>query len=475
MALTPLNPRSSPGRTESDGDDAPLGEPFLDLSPDPQAPAPEPTLPDLSGLDSAESIPVLPPGALLDSDVDIPVFGSEAAAAQAAPGAAKSKKGTPRAPVGSSSEIPVFEADRLAEVEAKQRAVAGLLAARGMDGLLLQRPHNVAWFTTGSECLWAPGRRPALALFVTPDARVALTSDIDSAQIFETELAGLGFQLKERPWAEPRQVLADDVCRGRKACSDTGVGKTVDASTWLAPLRLPLGLYECERLRVLGRDAVHAVEATARHVQRGWTEAEIAGELAHRLMRRRIEPESIRILGDERGERFAHWSYGDAPVERSCVLVATGRRWGLRVCTARTMTFGPPSTWLRDAHRTAALVQATALHFTLPEWTVDEVWPRVRRIYEKFGNPEAWRTHEQGAILGYEAIEQPIVPKSLFRLAPRMPVCWSPRIGPALLCDTALVGPQGPELLTPCGGWPTLQVAVKGVTTFRPDILVRSA
>ena len=41
---------------------------------------------------------------------------------------------------------------------------------------------------------------------------VVVTTNAESAQLFDRELQGLGFQLKERPWHEPRSTLIEDLC-----------------------------------------------------------------------------------------------------------------------------------------------------------------------------------------------------------------------------------------------------------------------
>ena len=58
-------------------------------------------------------------------------------------------------------------------------------------------------------------RHPAAALFITPDARVVIADNVDSGQLFDKQLGGLGLQLKQRPWHAGRNGLLDDLCRGR--------------------------------------------------------------------------------------------------------------------------------------------------------------------------------------------------------------------------------------------------------------------
>ena len=135
-------------------------------------------------------------------------------------------------PVGpmSSAEFQTVDGDRLADIQHKHAAVKQLLAVRQLDAILLQRPLNFAWFTSGGDCSRGGSSDASAALFITPEARVVVTSNAESAQLFDRELQGLGFQLKERPWHEPRATLMDDLCRGRKVASDARFNGTPDIS-----------------------------------------------------------------------------------------------------------------------------------------------------------------------------------------------------------------------------------------------------
>jgi hypothetical protein len=105
--------------------------------------------------------------------------------------------------------------------------------------------------------------------------------------------------------------------------------------------------------------------------------------------------------------------------------------------------------------------------------SLDQVWARLQRIYEKFGAPDEWRLADQGEVCGYEACECSVVPGSDFRLESGQPVFWHPTVGPAIVGDTLLIQPEGQASLTRSVQWPMLTVAVKGVSIELPGILVR--
>ncbi|VAX38720.1 hypothetical protein MNBD_PLANCTO02-2631 [hydrothermal vent metagenome] len=374
----------------------------------------------------------------------------------------------------SSGEIPLADYDRIIDVKQKHQQIADFLQAHQYDAVILQSPHNFSWMTSGGDNSRAGSSETTASLFITPDARLVATSNVDSARLFEHEIPGLGFQLKERPWHEPCIGLLEDLCRGRTVASDTGILRTFDISAQLHNMRIPLSSLECERMRDLGKKLAHAVEATARNFQYGQTEAEIAGQISHRLIKHRIIPERIQIRAIKKNPIYPHWTFSNEKVESAVIISAVGRLHGLCVGVSRTVSFGEPETPILGAHHRAVLMQATGMFFSKPEWEVFEIWKRLQRIYEKFGCENEWQLADQGHIIGYQTSEIPIVPKSEFRVTPRMPIHWHPSIGPATVGDTILVGEEGFELLTPMEEWPRLNVEVKGVVFTRPDILRRS-
>src|SRR5207302_4920451 len=91
-------------------------------------------------------------------------------------------------------------ADRRADVDAKQTSIAELLQETGRECVLLLEPENVLWMTSGATAsgILNPDELPAL--FLSPEQRWLVASNVDSQRLFDEELNGLGFQLKEWPW-----------------------------------------------------------------------------------------------------------------------------------------------------------------------------------------------------------------------------------------------------------------------------------
>ncbi len=372
----------------------------------------------------------------------------------------------------SSGEFATLDMVRMTEIDRRHSLIREFLEQENYAALLLQQPANFAWLTGGGFNQRGGMTGNSGCVFVTPDARLIACSNADTAQFFESDVAGLGFQLKERPWFEPRAVMVADLCRGRRVASDTGVNGTDDVSLRLLGMRLPLNDYDIEHIREAGRLLTHGIEATARAFTRGRTEAEVAGELSHRLLKRGVIPERIQILGDGRGRRFRYWNHDQSTVQRYCTISVVGRYHGLYVGAARTVSIGDPPNDLLVAFEQAALVAATGMFFSQPEWELFEVWNRVRRIYEKTGAGSEWQRADQADVVEYEFGSVPLMPNSEFRLSPGVPIFWHPSVGPVVMGDTVIVTKDGTEVLTPPGEWPTVPISVKGVSINIPGILV---
>jgi len=360
-------------------------------------------------------------------------------------------------------------------VEEKQQRVRDLLSELGADALLLQDPANVAWFTAGADLFRFGPDNCRTSVFVTSEARLFATNSVDSAQIFERDAFGLGFQLKQREWFQPHQDLIDDLCRGRRVISDSGVSGTVGVSDRIAAIRQPLTRLEVDRLRRLSRIATHAVEATAQGIRPGTTESAVAGEVSHRLIKRTVMPVRIQVCADGRNARYRHWTYSEDPIQKYAVVSCLARRWGLSVGVCRTVAFDRVPPDLAEAHEKAVLMHATGQFFSRNGSVLADVWKKVHRIYEKFGLPGEWQLADQAALVGFLSSEQQVLPDSPYVLEAPTAVYWHPSVGPAMTGDTVLVEESSVEFLTTRRSWPKLTVHVKSRPVPCPGILTISA
>ncbi|MFH1301475.1 MAG: M24 family metallopeptidase [Planctomycetota bacterium] len=372
----------------------------------------------------------------------------------------------------SSGEIPTTDPRRAIDVDRKQQQIIDFLEQHQLDAVLLQSPENIAWFTAGADLTRSGSGESIAAVFITQDARLIACSNVDANQIFDRAIPGLGFQIKTRPWYEALSQLIKDLCKGRKVASDSGVEQTRNVSEELKAMRFPLSELEGERIRDLGKLVSHAVEATARRVERGLTEQEIAGTLSHRLLKHGVSPKRLQVMVDGQSIRYRHWGFGEDRLERYCVISAVGSQNGLHAAATRTVSLGtPPSSFIKS-HHLALLMQATGMYFSKPGWALFDTWNRVKRIYEKYNCPDEWQHADQADIIGYLPAETSILLNSEFKFTPRMAAFWHPSVGPAMTGDTILIEQDQTILITPMQEWPTAKIMVKENQIALPDILI---
>src|SRR5947207_11207243 len=154
--------------------------------------------------------------------------------------------------------------DRRTDVEVKQVRIAALLQEVGCDGLLVLQPDNFAWLTGGASARGILDAEALPGIYFTPDSRWLLSSNVDTHRLFDEEIDGLGFQLKEWPWHQERPQLLADLCQGRNVASDTPILTCKNVAPQLQMLRRTLTDYEIACYRILGQTLSHALEATGR-------------------------------------------------------------------------------------------------------------------------------------------------------------------------------------------------------------------
>jgi Xaa-Pro aminopeptidase len=226
-------------------------------------------------------------------------------------------------------------------------------------------------------------------------------------------------------------------------------------------------------LRALGRSLTLAVEATCRKVQPGETEADVAGQLSHRLIREGIVPVEIRVAGDDRLTRFRQPGFKAVEILKKVCISATGRRLGLCASVSRTVSFGHVDNYFRSCHTLSAMVIATCMFFSAPGEPVSEVFRRARRIFEKFDHPHEWSFDYQGALIGYSPRELMLLPDCTSKLQAGYALRWSPSVVAARSEDTMLIDEGRFSIITNSRNWPMLDVTVKGHSIPRPAILER--
>lgn len=364
-------------------------------------------------------------------------------------------------------------ADRRADVDAKHGVITELLKEVGCDGLLILDPANFSWLTAGGVSRGVLDNDSMPGLYFSHDGRWLLSSNVDSQRLFDEEIDGLGFQLKEWPWHTGRAPLINDLVSGRNLACDQTVGACKVIADRLAVMRRTMTDYDKSCYRALGQIVSHAVEAAGRTLMQGDTEREIAGQLSHRLLHRGAMPVALTISADSRSRYYRQGSFTSTPVKTSCVLSVTARKYGLCATASRTVSFGQPENQIRREHDAACKVSATYVASSWPDSVPRQILGSGLRIYQLIGADAEWYLASQGYVTGRQPVEWTFLPAHEDLLQPNWAVTWNVTVGAAVSCDTFLISDDGPRAITTAESWPLKRIRIQGAEFVRPDILVR--
>lgn len=363
--------------------------------------------------------------------------------------------------------------DRRTDVELKQTRMAELLQEAGCDALLVLSPDNFAWLTAGGTARGILDPEAMPVLFYTADARWLVSSSVDSQRLFDEEIDGLGFQLKEWPTHLPRAQLLADLCQGRNVAADLPIGSCKVLGPRLQRMRRTLSDYEIACYRLLGQTLSHALEATGRTLSAGDTEREVAGQLSHRLLHRGVQPLMIAVTADGRGRAYRQASYTSTPISKNCVMTVSGRKYGLCARASRSISFGQPDPAFRRDHDCACKISATYVAGSWPDSVPRQILLTGQRIYQLTGVEHEFYLAPQGHVTGHAPVELNLSLQDESVLEARWAITWHVAVGAAVSCDTFLISEEGPRAITAAENWPLKRIRIQGAEFVRPDLLIR--
>jgi Xaa-Pro aminopeptidase len=297
---------------------------------------------------------------------------------------------------------------------------------------------------------------------------------VDTQRLFDEEIDGLGFQLKEWPWHWGRAQLLADLSQGRNLAADVPYDQCKLIGPDLARLRRSLTQYEMACLRALGQILSHALEATGRTMGRGETEREIAGQLAHRLYHRGAEPVQVAVAADGRSRTYRQLAFTGASINQYAVMTVTARKYGMCARASRAVAFDNAEPLFRKEYDAACKISATYVAGSWPDSVPRAILASGQRIYSLVGAEHEFFLAPQGHVIGRAPVEVNLTPQDEDLLQANWAVCWHPSVGAAVCCDTFLLTEDGPRAVTPCENWPLKRIRIQGAEFVRPDLLIRT-
>ena len=361
--------------------------------------------------------------------------------------------------------------ERWAELPDRLAALAAVARDARVERLVLREPATLTWLL-GAR-VHVPQTLDAACLDVVVEAvdggapRLTLvTNAIEAPRLQDTELGGIPAQWVVVPWWEPRdRRLPSDERTG----TERPLSGAIDVAGRIAALRRVLSPQQQEQLAAVAREAAAAATRTAIALTPAHSEYTAAGLLASELLAAELEPVVLMVAGGDRGGRHRHALPTAAPLGNRAMLAYCARRHGLIASVTRFVSFEPLEGADRDAYQRLLGVEQAFLDATRPGARLGDVVTAGTEAYADMGLPaDEWHRHHQGGLSGWQPREFPANRDSDIRLAEGMVVAWNPSSERWKVEDTAIVRPDGPELLVHDPRWPALTIGGR----LRPDVLV---
>jgi Xaa-Pro aminopeptidase len=360
------------------------------------------------------------------------------------------------------------------ELAEKERRVRALMTEYELDGILLMRQDNFAWFTGGGESrVSAASETGTGSLLISTEGKWLLCDNIESHRLLEEELEGQGFKLEEWMWWEGNvEDAAAKLAPLERIGSDRPIRDARLLDQGIARLRWSLLPEERERYRWLGRKVGECMGEACASLKPGMTEHGVASELASRLLPQGIFPVVLLVAADERAFRYRHPLPTDKQIEKHAMAVVCARKWGLIVSATRIVRFGQPEESLAAKHAAVARVDAVFIAATIPGVLVRDIFQLGQDAYSEVCFPDEWKLHHQGGPTGYATREFRASPQRKEEVLPYQAFAWNPSISGTKSEDTIIAAPGGPEILSGSPNWPMVEVSLEGTIIQRPDMLI---
>jgi len=356
-----------------------------------------------------------------------------------------------------------------------------MLAASGLDAVLLNAQHNFAWLTGGGLNGVDTSRENGVAtLMITREGRrYLLVNNIETPRMIAEEVSANDFEPLSFAWQAEK---ANGSLVAELAMSVVGPAAAIASDIMLAPAvsaiegkiagcRHQLTSGEQARYRELGNDAGAAMQRTIAGLNAGETELEIAEKLRHGLAAANMTSVVTLVAADERIAQFRHPVPTANRWKKTLLLVTCARRFGLIVSLSRMVTIGSPDADLIHRTDAAAFVNATLLDAARPGITGAELYAAAERAYEQAGFGGEIDLHHQGGAAGYKTRDWVAHPISAEVVKVDQAFAWNPSITGTKVEETVIVTETGVETITISPDFPQIEATVGGRQYFSPGIL----
>jgi Xaa-Pro aminopeptidase len=348
-------------------------------------------------------------------------------------------------------------------IRARQERLRALLEARGVPLILVTHLPNIRYLTgfTGSAGIALLGPRTA-NLWVDPRYTLQAQEQADGVDVFEEKegiLKGAARWLRkngarEATFEDSTLTVAQFELLRKEIGDSLGLKP---AGGLIEELRVIKDLGEIEAIRSAGKTTAEVFSEMLPHVRPGVSEQDLAAEIEYRMRKKGAEGaafETIVASGTRSAYPHARPS-SKALHECELVIFDLGAILnGYAADMTRTVFLGEPTRRVRSLYSAVLKAQEGAIRSVRESTSTGEIDSTARRILAKH-RLARYFTHSTGHGVGLEIHERPRLGKgetaclrsgSVVTVEPGI---YLEGLGGIRIEDTVLVGPDGPEILTP--------------------------
>jgi len=348
---------------------------------------------------------------------------------------------------------------------------------KGLTAAVIWRRSNFAWLTTGGNSAVAIGETlGACALVVEPERLRLIAKSMDADRIFREELReAAGVEVTALRWYE--RSVEEELLRtldGRAFACDAALDGRRPDTGFFEALHDPLNDVEVARYRELGALAEQAIFEACEAVAPGMTEEAAFSILTAACAHRGIE-NAVRLLGaDERPRLYKHPTPGPKKIARYVMFAAAFQKWGLTAPLSRAVYFGSALPEPLEArHEAARAIAAESIALAKTGASFYDISMRQKELFTNYGFEDEWLRHFQGGLTGYVINDSGKCLDPAARVGRLQAFNWYATIQGAKVEETTLALPEGPEMVTSTGLFPSSACPIPDGAISIPRILLR--
>jgi len=346
---------------------------------------------------------------------------------------------------------------------ARQERLRALIETRGVPSILVTHLPNIRYLTgfTGSAGVLLMGPRQG-NLWVDPRYTLQARGEAESVEVIEEKegiLKGAATWLKKNGVsAVTFEASTLTYSHFKLMCKETGNSVELrPAGEMIEELRIVKDRGEIDAIRKAGIVTVEVFTELLPQIRPGVMERDLAAEIEYRMRKKGAEGAAFETIVAS-GPRSAYphaRSSSKALHECELVIFDLGAILnGYAADMTRTVFLGEPTRRARSLYSAVLKAQEGAIRTVQDSTRTGDVDSAARRILAKHGLARYF-THSTGHGVGLEIHERPRLGKGeTTSLRSGSVVTVEPGVylegyGGIRIEDTVLVGPDGPEILTP--------------------------